>query len=274
MTKYDRLNCMLSSLTFHILYHKLILRLKQPKFVIQQAIIYKKATSMDKKCLIISGGEFSDSFPKEHYDLIVACDKGYEYAQKLDIVPDIIVGDFDSFSLQEDIIVPFSADISSGIISHANGMLNGIPVIKLPCRKNDSDTGYAVKAALMHGFKDITIACAMGGRFDHTISNIQTGSYIARSGGRASLYGELEIIHIFSSGSLTLPRKDSHSISVFSLTPICSHVSISGSEYDIIDTSLSNCYPIGLSNEWREEKITVTVGEGIIMTVQCRIDQT
>lgn len=54
-----------------------------------------------KRCLILTGGKlslaFAGSFLKEHkFEKVVAVDGGLEAAKELDIIPDVIVGDFDT----------------------------------------------------------------------------------------------------------------------------------------------------------------------------------
>ena len=63
-----------------------------------------------KKCLIISGGEYDTAGIMDvrlSYDLIIACDRGYAYAGKMGIRPDVLVSDFDSYSgpLEDDVII-------------------------------------------------------------------------------------------------------------------------------------------------------------------------
>ena len=75
---------------------------------------------MKKTCLIISGGDFS-SCPKESYDLVIAVDKGLEYALRLNISPDVIIGDFDSL---EHTGIPGSPNLSS-ILEQDNSAYKG-----------------------------------------------------------------------------------------------------------------------------------------------------
>ena len=51
--------------------------------------------------LIVTGGKINKKFLKKHlqtnkYDIIIAVDKGLESLDKLNIIPNYIVGDFDS----------------------------------------------------------------------------------------------------------------------------------------------------------------------------------
>ena len=52
---------------------------------------------LNKKFIIVANGEFkNESINHSDFDLICACDGGYKYLEKLNIVPDIAIGDFDS----------------------------------------------------------------------------------------------------------------------------------------------------------------------------------
>ena len=56
-----------------------------------------------KRCFIIAGGDFDGFFDKlKDSDLVIAADKGFEYAKKYGITPHIIIGDFDSTNKPSD----------------------------------------------------------------------------------------------------------------------------------------------------------------------------
>jgi len=200
---------------------------------------------MSGKCLIISGGEysalpdglmeklFSDECCSGRTPYIIACDKGYEYASRMGLKPDLIVGDMDSYA----------------------GLLpDDIEIIRLPVIKDVTDTYYAVDLALDKGFDDIVIACATGLRFDHSFGNIAAGAYIARRGGHAMIAGAHETIYIFRD-SATFSGQPGRTFSVFSLTE----------KFDGSDLSFT--FPIGVSNEWEEGDVTVSCESGILMAV-------
>ena len=88
---------------------------------------------MEGSCLIISGGDYSelpDSLLRVRY--VIACDRGWQYAQKMNIEPDLIVGDFDS-APQPD---------------------SGVPIDAVPTRKDSiTDTMLAIRHALDLGYR-------------------------------------------------------------------------------------------------------------------------
>ncbi len=100
----------------------------------------------------------------------ICADGGYLLAKRMNVVPDVIIGDFDTFSEEE---LPDNCEI-----------------IKHPEDKDDTDTMLAVKLALNRGYKNIVICGAIGGRLDHTFANIQTLRYIMKHGGYGELAGD------------------------------------------------------------------------------------
>ena len=60
-------------------------------------------THMNKgNCILIGAGDLTISeIPIQENDLCIAVDGGYEYCKLLEIVPDYILGDFDSISEKE-----------------------------------------------------------------------------------------------------------------------------------------------------------------------------
>ena len=200
-------------------------------------------------CLIISGGDFSPIPDNIHYDYVIACDHGYDHARTLKIKPDLVVGDFDSCDTQ----------VSD---------LGDIPVREFPSHKDDSDTMLAIRYALSAGYKHVIICCALGGRLDHTLANIQSMAFVASHGGECELVSTSEYLRTFTGGVLHLPRKDGYSLSVYSLSDKCTNVSIYGSAYDIREATITNTLPLGLSNYWKNESVTLTMSDGILLIVE------
>lgn len=53
---------------------------------------------MEKPWAIVSGGRFSPLTDLEKCGYIIACDKGYVYLAERGLRPDLLVGDFDSYT--------------------------------------------------------------------------------------------------------------------------------------------------------------------------------
>jgi thiamine pyrophosphokinase len=207
------------------------------------SIIEKEVRSV---CIIISGGEY-DIIPEvQPGDYVIACDKGYEYAKRSGIRPDIVIADFDSYD--------GSVDIT-------------IPVLKYPCEKDDTDTMAAVKYAVAKGFSDIVLCCAQGGRTDHALANIQSCAYAADRGIKVTICSSDNEIRFLKDDFTEIEKKEGFSLSVFSFTDRSEGVDILGAKYEICNATVTNSFPLGVSNEWREDIVKIAVKSGILMIV-------
>ena len=199
-------------------------------------------------CLIITGGDYND-LPKDiSYDRVIACDLGFEYAKKMGISPDVVLGDFDSYDVE-------------------NVRKEGFLPIIYPSKKDDSDTMLAIKHAVSKGFDDIVITCALGGRTDHMLANIQSLCYAKEQGANVTIVGDKETITVISKETKEITGNPGDTFSLFSLTDECKNVSIKGSEYDVEDITLNNAFPLGLSNKLQKEKAAISISEGMLLVI-------
>lgn len=209
-----------------------------------------------KTALIISGGDFCH-LPKEtEYDYVIACDSGAEYALKLGITPDIIMGDFDSFK----------GDIHS--------RFKEIPIETFPVMKDDTDTMLAIKHALVKGYSHILITCALGGRMDHLLSNIQSLAYIAEKGGSGEIISESDHLRTVSAneGTITLSKHEGYSLSLYSLSDKCTGLTIKGALYNVEDIELTNTFPLGHGNSFVNDTVEITIKSGILLIAESKLE--
>ena len=103
-------------------------------------------------------------------DYVIAVDGGLSYCGLLNVEPDLIIGDFDSMSEQEKLAV--------------EQLQQTVPekICRLPECKDDTDMLAAIKRGLELGYTDFRIYAATGGRFDHTLANIQCLLYLKNHG--------------------------------------------------------------------------------------------
>lgn len=205
---------------------------------------------MENVCLIISGGDFAP-LPQElrAARYVIACDRGYRYAERFGVTPDRIVGDFDSAELPQ----------------------TQIPIDRAPTRKDDTDTMLAARYALQAGYREIAIVCAFGGRFDHALANLQTAAFIAEHGGRARLIGADTEALVFRGGAVSVPRRAGRSLSLFSLSDRCEGVSVRGTKFVCEDVTVTNTFPVGVSNVWEADTAQITVKSGILAVLQSKL---
>ncbi len=205
---------------------------------------------MSQSCLILSGGEFSPFPAPEAGCFVIACDRGYAYARRCGIKPDLALGDFDSYT---------------------GPVEEGVPVLRLPAEKDDTDTMSALRLALDRGCSEITLVCALGGRLDHLLANLQAALFAARRGASLRiLSADTEILSL-REGSLRLPRREGWSLSVFAAEDRCRGVTLRGAKYPLEDAELTNDFPLGVSNEWAAEDAEISVREGTLLVLLCRL---
>ncbi len=202
-----------------------------------------------KTCAIISGGAYSPLCGIEAADFVIACDKGLCYAQKEGITPDLLVGDFDSFT---------------------GDLPQDIPVLRLPCEKDETDTMAAFGYAVEHKFEKILLFCALGARLDHLLGNLQTAAYAAKCGITVKITDTDNEIYVFSGKKLRFPKKKDFSVSVISLSDKCENVNLSGGKYGLKNATLTNATTLGISNEWTDD-ITVSADSGVLAVVMSRL---
>ena len=205
---------------------------------------------MPKPCLIISGGQLSLFSVPEGGAFVIACDRGYDYARRCGITPDLVVSDFDSSQ---------------------TAVEAGVPVRRLPTEKDDTDTMSALRFALEHGFREIHLVCALGGRLDHLIANLQSALLAALRGAQVQIHAADTEICTLRNGSMTLPRREGFSLSLFAAEDRCRGVCVSGVKYPLTDAELTCSFPLGVSNEWAAPAAEVSVEEGTLLIVQSRM---
>lgn len=197
------------------------------------------------ECWIFGGGYVGDysciNVPSDAF--IIAADSGLIHIAGLGLNPDLIVGDFDSYT---------------------NEVADKQNIIKLPVRKDDTDMMFAVKKALELGYKEIILCGALGGRLDHTYANIQTLEYISVHGGNGRIVSDSNIVMFQKNGTKSYPAKDGWYFSLFSFSDEAD-ISLKGTSYTLDSYKLTRSFPLGVSNEITEEFAEVTVESGCLI---------
>lgn len=203
----------------------------------------------EKRCIIISGGCFGPVPERKTGDFVIACDRGYTYCERLGLRPDLFIGDFDSFS---------------GTVAP------GVPVERLIPEKDDTDTGHAIRCALDRGFRTLVLACALGGRLDHTLANLQNAAGAAAEGADVTILDETTEITFLTGGTLRLAKRPGWGLSVFSMSDACTGVSLYGVKYKLEDACMTNRFPLGVSNEFEAPEAVIALKQGMMMVMQTK----
>lgn len=202
---------------------------------------------MQDMCLIISGAPdcyFPASFKRAGF--VIACDAGYIHAQRADVVPDVIVGDFDSYI----------GDIS-----------DGIEVVRTVPEKDETDTMMALKLALERGYKKIMMVGALGGRIDHMLANISLTAFAAEKGADLQIVDSHHQIFAVRNAKKRVPRSEWRNLSVFAFDTKCEGVTLKGVKYTLKEAVLSNTFALGVSNEFAAPTAEIQVKSGTLIVV-------
>lgn len=199
------------------------------------------------KTIIFAGGEISDySFVDIEADFVICADRGIIHANKLGIFPDIVTGDFDSYT---------------GKIPECGEIYKAVP------EKDDTDTMLALKLAIERDATDIRLYGATGGRFDHTFANIQALIYAHENSCKMSIHDESNIITVQGAGTEFYPKYKDWYFSVFSLTEKLYIIRMTGVKYPLENYTLMQNFPLGVSNEIIDTA-TITIEKGLALIVR------
>ncbi len=200
-------------------------------------------------CYIISAGDCEKiEFTKKNGDIVIAADGGYKYCLRDDILPDVIIGDFDSLGY-----VPET-----------------IKTVTLPVAKDDTDTAFCVKYAMQKGYSDFVIFGGVGGkRADHTFANIALLAYISKNGGTAFLDCGSYSIAAITNSKINFDRNLNGDVSVFSFDTVSKGVTEKGLLYSLENAEIKNSVAVGVSNAFTGQNSSVSVNDGTLIIYFC-----
>lgn len=219
-------------------------------------------------CYIVGAGDFTPrGFAPVPGDLVLAADGGYRALYSLGYTPDLLLGDFDSLG-----DLPLPPDL---------------PVLRFPARKDDTDTGLALRHGLDRGFRDFALYGCAGGRVDHLLANLQSMARVSRLGATIRLAApEYDAWALTGpapdapapstpapdgpAATLTLPdRPGGTLVSVFCHGDRAEGVTLTGLSYPLDGADLTGDFPLGVSNRRLEGRpATVSVRRGTLLIFQ------
>lgn len=207
--------------------------------------------------LIISGGKVGDIEVVKRMippcDYVICADGGTRYAESFGVLPDIILGDFDS--------------LPGHILEHYRQA--GVPVKRYPRDKDRTDTQIAVDLAIEMKARCVFIVGALGSRWDHAYANVLLLCRLAQHGIKGKIIDEHNII-VVSNDHIEIEGEVG---STLSLLPLGEDVYIhftEGLKYPVEDALLPIDFPFGVSNEFVKPKAIVKIRSGWVVAVKSR----
>ncbi len=204
------------------------------------------------KALILAGGDLK--FNKEVYslcqnsDLIIAADSGLRHAKKLNLIPQIIIGDFDS--VEERTLAQFPK----------------IKKLSYPSKKDKLDLELALDYAISKFSTEIILIAATGDRLDQTLAAILIAAKIAKNTKISLHSGHEDIFFLADKSKLNLELAKNTNFSLLSLKAK-SIISLKGAEYNLNKFQLGFGLGLGVSNIVLNPPIELNLDSGLVAVI-------
>ncbi|MCX8062762.1 MAG: thiamine diphosphokinase, partial [Anaerolineales bacterium] len=186
--------------------------------------------------------------------LRIAADGGLRHCQRLNILPNILVGDFDSLTEEE-----------------VQRMQNqGVQVERFPARKDETDLELALQIADQHGVDQIVILGGLGARWDQTFANLLLPvSQRFRHIPMVLLDGEYELhfLNAPPTKQIQIMGKVGDTLSLIPLIGDAKGVTAQGLEYALHGEDLIFGMTRGLSNVLVKDKARIELQQGSLLVV-------
>ncbi|MDE5604239.1 MAG: thiamine diphosphokinase [Eubacterium sp.] len=201
------------------------------------------------KCMIVSGAPDDDyEFLKEKLNenaYIIAADSGYLKCVQVGVVPNLIMGDFDSSPIPE---------IKTEII-------------RLPAEKDFTDTFYCLRKAIELGFEEIEILCAIGNRADHNYSNMLCLDYCLKNKVKCSIINRRNKLQLVDK-EIVIDDCVYKYFSLFAFLGAVQGLSINGAYYELDCVDMMPYEQYAQSNCFKGVPVKISVQKGVILLIQ------
>ncbi|MBP1754357.1 MAG: hypothetical protein H6Q59_755 [Firmicutes bacterium] len=212
------------------------------------------------KVLIITGGRTESELLKnlidhEGYSMIIAADHGLAAVDTLNILPDYIVGDFDS--VPEELLKKYR-DAS-------------VPIETFPREKDKTDTQIAIELALAQQAEEIHLIGATGSRLDHTLANIHLLLLPLHSGINACIIDSNNKIYL-KQDNFSIHKRFQYGdyVSLLPFSEQVSDLTLKGFRYPLDGILLTAGSSLGISNELLKETAEVEFSGGVLLVIESK----
>ena len=180
-------------------------------------------------------------------DFVICADGGLVHARALGLTVRMLVGDLDSLGTPPP---------------------DGVPVLRFPPEKDDTDTLLAIDWALAQGRRDFLLVGGLRGRLDHTVANFSALLHLCRAGAQGFIADGDNEAHMLLKGTMRFPRREGWYISAFPFDREACGVTERGLKYPLEEAVLRNDRVLGVSNEFTDAPAAeITVRQGPLLLI-------
>lgn len=210
-----------------------------------------------KICIVLNGEvenytKIRDFITKEDYDYIICADGGANHTYNMEITPDYIIGDLDS--------------VDEKLVSYYKN--TGVKFEKFPAKKDETDTELCIYLARDLKATRIDFIAALGGRIDHTITNINLLYYLKEMDIIPRIISEKEEIYIAVNEEITISGNVGDIVSVIAINGDADGVTLKNLEYPLDNYYMKYGVPIGMSNVMLSNECKVKVKKGNLIIIK------
>lgn len=220
------------------------------------ALSCREIIFMKKKAVVVCGGEIRDySWFREKISglnpcRIICADVGARHCLKIDVSPEVIIGDLDSLDPETE--------------KSLTGM--GTRILSYPPQKDETDTQLALQYALSLEPEEISIFGALGGRIDHTLANMSILKIALDHGVPARLVDEwCEILIIRD--RCVLEGEEGQTVSLFPFSSAVTGITLRGFAYPLENDAMEIGRPYGISNLLVANQGVITIADGLLLVI-------
>lgn len=211
---------------------------------------------------MISGGMIEENFvrdwlAREKRDVLIGIDRGAEFLYYEGILPDYVVGDFDSMAKP---------------VKEYYCRQDKVSLHRFPPVKDATDTELALLLSMELECDTIYILGATGGRMDHFWGNVQSLSIPFKEGRRGIILDSQNHISLLGEEEVCLKKEEAFG-TCFSLFPLGEDpvtVDVEGAKYPLVRHRLSAHNSLCVSNTFERDEVIIRNHGGIAVLMQTR----
>lgn len=219
---------------------------------------------MKLRAVVAINAEYSDfdNFKKylDSDTLIVGCDGGANFLEKVGIKPDVIVGDMDSLKNVPDSVLN---SIKQDPVKVSE---NGINYIVYPKDKDKLDSELAIDYCLEQSVNEIICYGILGNRLDHIIGNVFLLTKQKYKNVNLKFIDQNQEVYLIES-EVIIHGSIGDVISFIPIDGFAKVISSSGLKYDPSKYEMSTEKNIGISNELTKKEASIKIKKGRFLVI-------
>ncbi len=205
-----------------------------------------------KRALLVANGqiknyaEIAKKLNEYTFDFIICCDGGVNHLDNTEIIPNYIVGDFDS--------------AQNELVERYKNM--GCQIDTFPVDKNFTDSELGINRCIQLGCDEIILIGGTGDRLDHTIGNLNLGLLALSNNCNLIVIDETNIIYTVMN-SISLENKKGQTCSIIPISLELEGITTVGLKYPLHNETICLGETRPISNVIIEDKAEIKIHKGL-----------